>query len=55
VAITLPDGPALRHYAVRFSNYIAVTGLFFGTALIACYIPGLRAMRTDPAVALRAE
>jgi ABC-type antimicrobial peptide transport system permease subunit len=37
------------------ATYVAVTGLLLTTALAACYLPGRRAMRTDPAVALRIE
>lgn len=36
-------------------TYAAVVALMTTTALAACYLPGLRAMRTDPAIALRAE
>ena len=36
-------------------TYCAVAILLLGTALLACYLPGLRAMRTDPVVALRAD
>ena len=36
-------------------TYAAVATLLMATALAACYVPGLRAMRTDPAVALRLE
>jgi len=37
------------------ATYAAVAGLLLATALAACYWPGRRAMRTDAAVALRAE
>ena len=36
-------------------TYFAVAALLMMTALAACYVPGHKAMRTDPAVALRAE
>jgi putative ABC transport system permease protein len=36
-------------------TYVTVAALLLATALIACVLPGCRAMRIDPAVALRAE
>ena len=36
-------------------TYGAVTVLLLVTGLVACYIPGVRAMRTDPTIALRAD
>jgi putative ABC transport system permease protein len=37
------------------STYAAVSALLLVTAALACFVPGRRAMRTDPAVALRLE
>jgi len=36
-------------------TYAAVSALLLVTAALACFIPGRRAMRTDPAIALRLE
>ena len=37
------------------STYAAVSALLLVTAALACFVPGRRAMRTDPAIALRLE
>jgi putative ABC transport system permease protein len=37
------------------STYAAVSVLLLVTAAVACFVPGRRAMRTDPAIALRLE
>jgi putative ABC transport system permease protein len=34
-------------------TYVGVAVLFAVVSLVACYLPGRRAMRVDPAVALR--
>ncbi len=40
---------------VDFLTYAAMAALLLATALAACYLPGRRVMRIDPAVALRIE
>jgi putative ABC transport system permease protein len=37
------------------STYAAVSALLLVTAALACFVPGRRAIRTDPAIALRLE
>ena len=39
----------------NLSMYAAVSALLLVTAALACFVPGRRAMRTDPAIALRLE
>jgi predicted permease len=36
-------------------TYAAVSALLLATTALACFVPGYRAMRTDPAIALRLE
>jgi ABC-type antimicrobial peptide transport system permease subunit len=36
-------------------TYVVVAALLLATALIACLLPGRRAMRIDPAIALRTD
>jgi len=40
---------------IDISTYAAVSALLLATAALACFVPGRRAMRTDPAIALRLE
>jgi ABC-type antimicrobial peptide transport system permease subunit len=41
--------------AVDALSFAAVSALFLGTALVACWLPSRRAMRIDPLVALREQ
>ena len=60
IALSLFSGRALQKLLFGVKpfdavTYVAVAALLLATALVACYWPGRRAMRTDAAVALRAE
>ena len=60
LAITLAAGPLLRDLLFETSArdpfvLAAVTGLLVGAAVVASFVPGLRAAKTDPMIALRAD
>ena len=60
IALALSCGPLIQHFVHGVAPYdpktiVGVSVLLLGVAILACWVPALRAIRVDPIVALRQE